>query len=1030
MSEQRVATLIVEVAGRQTNLDQLLRRLQQELRKSQSDAGATADAIGGKLAAGQNKGSQSALTHAQSLARLAKAEGDTAAAVEILRNALAGADKSTAAAIRAQTQLANLQRQLRAEMTGTKSALEQLNAAAGKFGGALGALGFAVGIGQVVQFGIAAGQQANELEKTQAALRAVAGDQAKYDEVLRIASGNQKLFGGTLQANLAPLQQFLFISNRTGASLQELNQVAQLLAAVNPMAGIEGAGFSLSEVLSGDITSIVERFNLPRAAVRELVKEADSAGEVLSGITTLLGSMGVTSETLAASLDTNAAAYDRLGAATSNLTTQLGSLVSQGFAPAAVALTGFFEQLAGGLNQLGAVGGNNGGIRDRLLADTASYEEYTARIAQAQQLAGEAMNQAYAGDPLAKFLAQAINAQPVIQALTQEQFNLYNALVAAGIEASVAAERAGEATNAQIRYAEGLVAAGASAADAATQAVAYGDAINATNQASGQLYDDTTISSAALQQLAGDMEFLTGTSDANRAAVTDLANSYLNGGISANELYNQVNTLIGAHFGEIDATQAVIDAAYAAAQAHVDAAIGADENTTADELLDQQARLTADALLASGSAGAAAAQQLANSTSKIDQLTAGYYRLAAAQAVAGQGAAAGGLDALGKGLTGGPRSAGKGQGESVLDKFRREAAAEAAEAAERAARSGGGGGGGGRSGGGGGGGSGKTPKASQAEKDQQRLAEQERKFQEQRLNDQEKLNDQIQESEAEHYERLLDIQKDFEEKSLKQQRENEVSKRRSKFDFYSSLTEAESSGDIDAAQAQALSAAYEQAYAESQRIAQAGNQQLAAEYLELKQRQIEAELEFQEAVAAAREKGDKAEIARLERLAALRRDAEAAELENLMAEGDENVKDRDEALGEESERYKADQAKIAGAAEEAANRKTKAAEQSTKAIQAETQALKEQADLLAALNNQKLQNPGTGATTTPQGAPVPADPAASAPQSSDPAAEAAADAGELATLLSTIARLQEDNNTAIGKVAKAIERLAQTKPFQ
>jgi hypothetical protein len=95
MSEQRVATLIVEVAGRQTNLEALLRRLQGELRKSKTDADTTADAIGSKLAAGQQKGGQSALSHAQALARLAKAEGDTAAAVEILKRALDGADKST-----------------------------------------------------------------------------------------------------------------------------------------------------------------------------------------------------------------------------------------------------------------------------------------------------------------------------------------------------------------------------------------------------------------------------------------------------------------------------------------------------------------------------------------------------------------------------------------------------------------------------------------------------------------------------------------------------------------------------------------------------------------------------------------------------------------------------------------------------------------------------------------------------------------------------------------------------------------------
>lgn len=966
MSEQRVATLIVEVAGRQTNLDQLLRRLQQELRRSQTDAGSAADAIGGKLAGGQQKGAQSALSHAQALARLAAAEGNTAEAVEILKRALDSADKSTTQAIRAQTQLAQLQGRLRGEIAGTRSSLEQLSKTASGFGAALGAAGFAIGIQQLGQFAIGAAQQANQLEKVQASLRAVAGDQRTYNEALSIAEANQRLFGGTLAANIAPLQQFLFISNRTGASLQQLNDVAQLLATVNPAAGIEGAGFSLSEALSGDVTSIVERFNLPRAAIRELLKESQNAGEVLDGITALLAEQGVTAETLSASLNTTASTYDRLGAAISNATTQLGSYIAQALQPAALGLTAL---LTGNAEVEAALGQQAATIATA----NGAYAEYAAAIQQANAAATQ-------------YNSEGIG--PTISLLPS-------------------------LTEAQYTYLQALLAQGVAYGDAQAQAQTFGQELTILGDGTSQVTERSTALSEAqalLAQAQAEAEAATAAHAAATSEATVVSQAYaeaisLESGALTENLAKKLE-------GEIQ-TQRLAEA---------------------QSFLASLGSQVASGLLTAAQAASQLAAKYGIASAEAARLIQLQATLARSQAVANAGFSGVPEAYLGAAIGGRAGGSTTGPSNSVLTQIAAEgeAASKRYEAAvanyEKAeARAAKGGGGGGRAGGGGG----KTPKVSQAEREQRQLAEQERKFQEQRLKDQEKINQELMEAEEEHYERLLDIQEEYEEKSLKQQRENEVSKRRSKFDFYSSLTEAQSRGDIDAQQAQQLSAAYEQAYAESQRIAQEGNQQLAAEYLELKQRQIEAELEFQEAIAAAREKGDKAEIARLERLAALRRDAEAEELKQLLEDGDQNANERDEALAEESERYAADQAKIADAAEEAGNRKAEAAKKSTEAIQAETQALREQADLLEQLNKQKLQNPSTGATATPQGSPVSTDPAASnAPQTADPAAAAAAEETELAALLGQLVSLQEANNAAITKVAKAIERLGQSKPFQ
>ena len=420
MTETRAATLIVEIEGRSTNLEGLLKRVQADLLKVSGESQRTQQSTD-RLGATQRKAAGDALRQAQALAQLARAEGDTAGAVTILKSALERADKSTTAAIRAQTQLAGLQTKLRSELQGTKSAFDQLSATAGTFSSALGALGFGVGIAAIGQFALAAGQQANQLEKTRAVLRAVAGDSATYADVTRIAASNQQLLGGSLQANLAPLQQFLFIANRTGTSLGELNEVAQLLAATNPLQGISGAGTALSEVLSGDLTSIVERFNLPRAAIRTLINESDNAGEVLAGITVLLGAMGVTAETVAAGLDTNAAAYDRLGAAASNLTTEIGGLLANALAPAANGLTDFANRTAAAVEQLQQAGGVNAAQFAPLIQ--ASYEALTGAVrvyADAQIAAGASGGEAVAK---AQGYAQTLDAIALAQGAVTERWD-------------------------------------------------------------------------------------------------------------------------------------------------------------------------------------------------------------------------------------------------------------------------------------------------------------------------------------------------------------------------------------------------------------------------------------------------------------------------------------------------------------------------------------------------------------------------------------------------------------------------------
>lgn len=434
-------------------------------------------------------------------------------------------------------------------------------------------------------------------------------------------------------------------------------------------------------------------------------------------------------------------------------------------------------------------------------------------------------------------------------------------------------------------------------------------------------------------------------------------------------------------------TQAITDHALATeedALKAVIASVQAETLTIRKGELAQQAQIAAQALIASGQAGEATAARLAASSSLVDVATAAYLRLAAAQAAAGAAQAQSNFRA-GERTGGAARTTAE---EGRLAAAHANSARHAREAAEASARYqaqlGN-----------------LAPSLARAQaelaklapgsaaafdkmteiariKEQQaqaarrgaaktggaaRLSDQQ-KLNNTLLSDQDKFNDQAERAAIEHEQRLLDIEREFQEKSLAQQRGNEVSKRQSRADFYDSLTSA--TADVGPQIAAELSAAYEQAYAEAQAMAQAGNHKLAADYLALKEQQIKDELEFQKKLAAAREAGDKAEVRRLEAIHKLRQDAQAEEQKQLLAGGDANVTDRADALDEEGRRFEEQQGKIGTAAEQAAQRKVDAAVRSGKAVDAENVKLREQEAILGRIGGRPA---GTaGATPIPTGA--------------------------------------------------------------
>jgi hypothetical protein len=256
------------------------------------------------------------------------------------------------------------------------SVRRQLNQLTGTINSITSVVGVGFSAAAVVQFTSEAINAGNALERVQATLRAVTGSQAEYNRVLAVAQANQQLFGGSLEQNLATMQQFAFLSNRTGASIEELTRVAQLLALVNPAEGFEGAGFAISELFAGDIISIVERFNLSRSAVRALADEGVSAEERLQGLTDLLAQQGITSETLAASLDTTAQTYLQLGTDASNALSNVGKRAAEMFEGTAK----FLSQVLVGVNAIATLGERTFAGATEAATNAKSIEEYRAAI--------------------------------------------------------------------------------------------------------------------------------------------------------------------------------------------------------------------------------------------------------------------------------------------------------------------------------------------------------------------------------------------------------------------------------------------------------------------------------------------------------------------------------------------------------------------------------------------------------------------------------------------------------------------------
>lgn len=162
----------------------------------------------------------------------------------------------------------------------------------GKIKSALGGLGSTAGsvatiAGGVLVAGLGAGAVVglsfnNSMEQVTAQLNAFTKDGAKTADILEMIKDRAAKTPFEFEEMAQATTALYPAATQSGLALEDLVSQAEILAASNPAQGLEGAAFALKEAVSGDFTSIIERFNLPRQYLNQLKAEGVPAAQAVS----------------------------------------------------------------------------------------------------------------------------------------------------------------------------------------------------------------------------------------------------------------------------------------------------------------------------------------------------------------------------------------------------------------------------------------------------------------------------------------------------------------------------------------------------------------------------------------------------------------------------------------------------------------------------------------------------------------------------------------------------------------------------
>jgi hypothetical protein len=990
MATAEAGRVVVRLEGKDVNLTQLLDKVEKQLDQGKQKI-QQYDRQLAQLGPTTNRLESSKLSYARALALVAEKQGRAGESAHILATELGKVAPNSIAAQRALLQLQQTLDRQAASTTAAKNATGSMltNFASG-FNKLLGAY-FAVsqvtqGIGSLIEAG-------NQLEKTQATFKALSVTPEEYARNLEVAKNQQKTFGGSLQENLDQMSGFIFTARNAGVSLQELTNLARKLAIIDPAQGFKGASIALKEFFSGDITSLARRFELPRDMLHG-IDDLGSGAEKIAALNGQLEKMGITNELITAQANTIAVEYDKMWGALQDGVAGTGQVIAASLLPVLKKLGDSWKAVFGdstNITQLTTIGTKTQALSTTFFNSATSLDAYNKKVQEYNAVVDKnvqttntwlaVLNPAYAAfDALGVIIT---DYKLSLDELTPAQYAYAQSLLRMGVEGATVIQTVtelgntintfanlaessgalwGESAETIAVYKENLVALAASSEQGSIMAYEYNAAVQngtttmeaATTVIKDRIADERRLESAQLLTKS--------TTEGTTAATNDLTNAL---SINTSELANNAATAAAAQV-QSEYLKFVQEQLYSTALAASDGLMTAGQAAAQMKaefgIAEEQTYGLINALIQLNRHRAIAAIGSQGSPDRLDRALQGRsYTDIIKQSDAIKRANKAEQDYL---RTKGSTTEQLARARAELDKTTRDTeeywkALKRVEDLEEKAAS--------EAKRGKGGKSGAAPKLTANEKLNNQL-----------LAQQDKVNDKLEDAEEKHMQNLVKIYEDYNKRIVEQQKRNELSKRRSKVGFYED--NAELPPGLDPA---VYAAQYEQAFLEAQKIAQEGSAQLANEYLEMRQKQIEELRKLDEEAAgiqANEELTDEQKRAALEYLEGRRKlvaDAQAEELKQLLEGGDEINRELAERLAEEDRMYAEQTDKIVENSDRAAEAKIKNAERSKISVDAENKALAEQAARLDEIAR-KQANIGYK-PTTPQ-APV-TPPIAGQPQS-------------------------------------------------
>ncbi|MGD9892949.1 MAG: hypothetical protein AB7U18_16855, partial [Dehalococcoidia bacterium] len=182
---------------------------------------------------------------------------------------------------------------------------------------------------------------ASEMEQVRAQFMAFTKDGAATEQMLAMVRqrAEQTPFGfrelATATAGLMPA------ARQAKVPIEDLISTAEILAASNPAQGLEGAAFALREAVSGDFTSIIERFNLPRKMINELRQQGIPD---LEAVQQAMQAMGYDTDLVSNMAQTGAGRWSTLMDTFDSLKLKIATPIFEGLKTGLLGLQGTLDQ--------------------------------------------------------------------------------------------------------------------------------------------------------------------------------------------------------------------------------------------------------------------------------------------------------------------------------------------------------------------------------------------------------------------------------------------------------------------------------------------------------------------------------------------------------------------------------------------------------------------------------------------------------------------------------------------------------------